>query len=767
VHAFLDEVFDGRDMLLRSALNILHERELKTGTKTVAGKIECALMTSNRYLAEILESDRLVAFVDRIAFLSFVPKSFAAPDTLDRVLREQIARTGAPGAPPRLTVQDLDVLQAAVDQIDVGDGMCSAVAELARRFDAEIGAARRADPGFIPSRYLSTRTVVRMAGLLRAVAFYDWMFDRPDRPWRAEPADLARLRLGFTLCGPGAAETEKLIEVENDPRERRQLGIIRTEQEIFARCLDGLPAKSPSPAAPAGVSKELLAQAEPAAMEGLDTTGLLELCRKLAREAGTRRRGADEARACLERTTRELGERALRLGLAWDAPDPLSLATTLGELATELEREGRSHLRVARWLRGRALEDLTRTLPLAAVFMDRLLSAAVATTGALGPLEELADAAFGRLERLHALREELRRAGADEEDPTAGDRALAAATSRLAEALAPVMASGFRTARTALLAAGLKGPALADELRALAPMAQLARNSADRLARLRSGDDKGDRDVGDRGDRDGAGEGQTFFSAVLEPVVAPAVRRAFESILGSRQEVVTEVRARINVLAGSGLAAALPLDEVLSWVAAALLRAPAETDAAEASTAGGPTAGPTGAPDLQGYRRLRQNMPEGTAAGLLVDAYLKLGIRRAGGAELDDPDRVVRRLADAVRSFPVEVRGALAARDVDHVARPVAYLERWWKALADDLPANQRSALERLERSRFFRLTHDEGALARFALEARLVALVLDEAPVAPLLERLRLLERDSTGQAQALMGAVAGRPPATPASRS
>ena len=58
VHAFLDEVFDGRDMLLRSTLNVLHERELKQGTKTTAGRIECALMTTNRYLAEVLDNER-------------------------------------------------------------------------------------------------------------------------------------------------------------------------------------------------------------------------------------------------------------------------------------------------------------------------------------------------------------------------------------------------------------------------------------------------------------------------------------------------------------------------------------------------------------------------------------------------------------------------------------------------------------------------------------------------------------------------------------
>src|SRR5215470_10834845 len=55
VHAFLDEVFDGRDMLLRAALNVLQERELKQGATTTQGAIEVALMTSNRYLAEIME----------------------------------------------------------------------------------------------------------------------------------------------------------------------------------------------------------------------------------------------------------------------------------------------------------------------------------------------------------------------------------------------------------------------------------------------------------------------------------------------------------------------------------------------------------------------------------------------------------------------------------------------------------------------------------------------------------------------------------------
>src|SRR5207248_11801731 len=79
VHAFLDEVFDGRDMLLRSALNVLHERELKHGRKVTAGKLECAVMTSNRYLSEAVSRapELLLAFADRLSFICFVPKSFA------------------------------------------------------------------------------------------------------------------------------------------------------------------------------------------------------------------------------------------------------------------------------------------------------------------------------------------------------------------------------------------------------------------------------------------------------------------------------------------------------------------------------------------------------------------------------------------------------------------------------------------------------------------------------------------------------------------
>ena len=76
-----------------------------------------------------------------------------------------------------------------------------------------------------------------MGSLLRAVCFYDHLFRDPARPLEVARADLAELRLAMTLSGPDPEQTAKLLQRETDPRERRQLTILRTEREIFDRCL--------------------------------------------------------------------------------------------------------------------------------------------------------------------------------------------------------------------------------------------------------------------------------------------------------------------------------------------------------------------------------------------------------------------------------------------------------------------------------------------------------------------------------------------------
>ncbi|MEM9696377.1 MAG: AAA family ATPase, partial [Myxococcota bacterium] len=203
-HAFLDEVFDGRDMLLRTALNVLQERELKQGTKITQGQIEVALMTSNRYIADVLENSRdtLLAFVDRIAFVSFIPRGFADQINLERVLKRHLAGSGGPRLDALLTIQDVDVLQSVVDRVPIAESICTNLAQLLAGLETELAEAVRADPQFVPTRYLSTRTAVRAGRVLRAICVRDWIRKEGERELQVLPEDFKALRLHLMLGGP-------------------------------------------------------------------------------------------------------------------------------------------------------------------------------------------------------------------------------------------------------------------------------------------------------------------------------------------------------------------------------------------------------------------------------------------------------------------------------------------------------------------------------------------------------------------------------------
>ena len=88
------------------------------------------------------------------------------------------------------------------------------------------------------------------------------------------------------------------------------------------------------------------------------------------------------------------------------------------------------------------------------------------------------------------------------------------------------------------------------------------------------------------------------------------------------------------------------------------------------------------------------------------------------------------------RAIDPALRATLATMDLARVRRALAHLEGWWSELAKgldtDLTRGDLTALTRradaLRDSRFFHVVCDEGALARFALECRVVAEVLPEA---------------------------------------
>src|SRR4051794_35176652 len=307
VHAFLDEVLDGRDMLLRTTLNVLNERELKQGTKTTVGRIECALMTTNRYLAEVLESSRetLLAFIDRIAFVGFVPKGFAEPESMGRVLRSQVggARRSLKTV---LTIQDLDVLQAAAERVVVSDEILSALAGMLAQLDSDLASAAKSDPTFMPTRYLSTRTAVRLGRILRSICIYDTIMHDSRRDHEVEVKDFGMLRLSLLLSGPARGGLAKLLENETDPRERRQIAILRTEREIFERALARVPKiERRTPKKPPS-DLDALAHAVQQALPSNDPKPLLATAARLAEAANAGNASAPQAASLLATTLSHL-----------------------------------------------------------------------------------------------------------------------------------------------------------------------------------------------------------------------------------------------------------------------------------------------------------------------------------------------------------------------------------------------------------------------------------------------------------------------------
>lgn len=712
-HAFLDEVFDGRDMLLRSTLNLLNERELKQGTKVSRGKIECAVMTTNRYLAEVLENDRLLAFVDRVAFLSFVPKGFADAGALTEVLRRQVGGKASANLSARLSVQDLDVLQEAVDAVPVSEALCRSVAALAQSFDAALAAARRADASFIPSRYVSTRGIVRLGELLRAVCVYDWLFRDPQRPRQARVEDLAGLRLGLTLCGPTAGDCATLLKNESDPRERRQLEMVLAERELFDRCLQSLPAPLETEPPPSPV----LARSTAGAIRGRSPSELAELAHELAARVPSNATERAELAQHLDATVRALGQGIVREGLQPGGAsdhDPLPALAELVQLADKVEGAWAEARPLARWLRRRVLDLLSRIATLGPNPFAAGMNHERALTGHLDGMRSVAEIHLQRTEQLASLRAALRLAGTDEPGADSGGDGLLwqGALQRVVERLAPDLAQGVAARLRDSARPDTGGLAVALDL--LGPHLALVRETADRLEAL-------------------GGDGRAFMSQVLAAPLGPLISEGWAKLAGSRTQITEALAADLAALTQAELLDLLAVPALApAMMRAVLQHQPAVSDI------------PASGARFTRYRQLRRSMPPQSLCFTLVDLLSRFRQIRDSG---DDPDQLMTRVAAVVRTFPADLRAQLLSADRAFVETPVAFIEQWWQELAASLPPKHDEALGRLMESDFFTVTHGECALARFALEARLVELVLEEAgpALAPLQGRIAALTAESS----------------------
>src|SRR5215813_7685792 len=232
-YAFLDEVFDGRDMLLRAVLNALHERELKQGPLVERGLLETAVLTSNRFLSEVVARvpELLLAFADRIPFQAFVPSAFARPGS-----RRALLLGATQARTPQVTVQlpraALARLQDLLPEVEVPVETLDALERLVDTLGPGFAADPSGEPG---TRLFSQRTLVRALWVLRAAVVRDAC--RRGRPLRATPEDLGALSLFFATAGPEGAELDAVLARTLDPREQAQLLRLRHEHRTFAEAL--------------------------------------------------------------------------------------------------------------------------------------------------------------------------------------------------------------------------------------------------------------------------------------------------------------------------------------------------------------------------------------------------------------------------------------------------------------------------------------------------------------------------------------------------
>lgn len=713
VHAFLDEIFDGRDMLLRSALNVLHEREVKQGGKITRGRIECALMTTNRYIADVLASNRetLLAFVDRIAFVSFVPRSFASPSRLGLVLRRHVGRSSRVLLESTLSVQDLDALQELVDGVYVSDPVCDGLATFLEMFARELNAAVQADPELVPTRYISTRTAVRSGQVLRAAVVLDKMLQNPSRPLEVLPSDLKWLRLHLLLSGPTPDDTEALLARESDPTERRQLGIVRTERAIFETCLAQMPAihvtprqtstqsfvaSAPAPEAsgkrkkrkseppPPPVDKPALLVSE--AIASRDTQRLLAAMTELSGQMRAGTIAPERGSELLKEATGALGTILMRAGIeasaGFDLQPIAELARKLGGLASDVDTGAPGTRMMARWLRGRALVMIDEAAAHAAGASSTDLMASIVDDGL--EAQRRASARIDALEALQESRRELVGKGASHEvgEEKAWQRAVSAAEEDVATlldiSLRSVASSALRSAPSRRLT---------EVLAAIAPELDRLDALGKRISAL-------------------SGAPSTLKEKVTGRRLSALVEAAFLGFdARDRAALVREVEALVGVLARASLSQAIAPQAFLTWTADALLRGDSDK----------PQTSPK-KHDYDGYRRLRSAEQRVSSAFTLAEVALVIAptIVRTSSSLVD----VQTAIAGLCTRLPEETRTRIVQGDLSRITRALSYLEAFWAELSS-VRGDEELRLREIVNSRLFDILWDESALVRFALEAR------------------------------------------------
>lgn len=202
--AFLDEIFDANDMLLRSLLSLLNEKQLVNGEQIVNATLHSAIAAANyiRY-TEVLE-----AVIDRFVYKSYIPenKDLYFQYSIDQIYQQQFGSVAVPQR--RISMGELSYAKKVIqsNQIAIPGYVLFLKNYILKRYIEETRATHSDRKDFT----ISDRKSVKTQDTLRAVAFLDG---------REEVSEQDLDSLYFAVCTLGREdETARLVKITGAAR---------------------------------------------------------------------------------------------------------------------------------------------------------------------------------------------------------------------------------------------------------------------------------------------------------------------------------------------------------------------------------------------------------------------------------------------------------------------------------------------------------------------------------------------------------------------
>jgi len=165
--AFLDEIFDANDMLLRSLLSLLNEKQLINGEQVVNATLHTAIAAANY----IRYTDVLEAVIDRFLYKSFIPenKDLYFQYSIDQIYQQQFGTVAVPQR--RLSLGELAYAKKVIqsNQISVPGYVLFLKNYILKKYIEETRTTHSDRKDFT----ISDRKSVKTQDTLRAVAFLD------------------------------------------------------------------------------------------------------------------------------------------------------------------------------------------------------------------------------------------------------------------------------------------------------------------------------------------------------------------------------------------------------------------------------------------------------------------------------------------------------------------------------------------------------------------------------------------------------------------